>query len=169
MSKKIVQTTWFVLVALLSLLHAELNGTARAESPKIAGVGRRALSKLQSNPVPFRHSNYSVAWYAAKKSKRPMLLFVSMPRCPHCVRMKTTYKQLEVDMLVSESFETVYVDSATNAKLVKQLKVKRYPTTIVIGTNNKVQDVIEGYVDSKTLQHRLKSDLTAMQVSTQKR
>jgi len=110
----------------------------------------------------FRHSTYPAALTAAQKSNRPILVYVSMPNCPYCVKMmKKTYSRSEVENLVSSSFETVYAGRFTHAKLVQSLNVKFYPTTILVGPNNKVLDVIKGYVDSKTFQRRLQTGLAA--------
>ena len=118
----------------------------------------------------FRHSTYPTAWTAAQKSNRPILVYVSMPNCPHCVKMvKNTYDSPEVGNLVASSFETVYAGRFTHAKLVQMLKVKWYPTTILVGSNNKILDVIEGYVDSKTFQRRLQTGLATASTTTQTR
>jgi len=118
----------------------------------------------------FRHSTYPAAWTAAQKSNRPILVYISMPNCPYCVKMmKKTYQRPEVENLVASSFETIYADRFTHAKLVQTLNVKFYPTTIIVGPNNKVLDVIKGYVDSKTFQRRLQTGLAAASSTTQTR
>lgn len=118
----------------------------------------------------FQHTSYPDAWTAAQKSNRPILLYVSMPGCPHCDKMmKETYHLPNVEQMVSESFESVHVSRQTHPTLVKSLKVKWYPTTVLVGTNNKVVDVIEGYVDAKAFQRRLKVGLASADSSTQTR
>ena len=130
-----------------------------------------------STPLPaknnerlFQHTSYPDAWTAAQKSNRPILLYVTMPGCPHCERMmEETYHLPNVEQMVSQSFESVYVSRQTHPRLVKSLKVKWYPTTVLVGTNNKVVDVIEGYVDAKAFQRRLKVGLASADFSTQTR
>ncbi len=118
----------------------------------------------------FRHSTYPEAWTAAQKSNRPILVYISMPNCPYCVKMvEKTYGIPAVENLVSSSFETVYAGRFSHAKLVQMLKVKWYPTTVLVGPNNKVLDVIEGYVDSKTFQRRLQTGLAAAASPTRTR
>ena len=39
--------------------------------------------------------------------------------------------------MVSDSFESVAVDRTRDAKLVEKLKVKWFPTTILVGVNHK--------------------------------
>ena len=118
----------------------------------------------------FRHSTYPAAWTASQQSNRPILVYVSMHNCPHCVKMvERTYELPEVERLVSSSFETIRADRYTHAELVQKLHVKWYPTTILVGPNNKVLDVIEGYVESKAFQRRLQTGLAASTTQTQTR
>ena len=118
----------------------------------------------------FRHTSYPDAWTASQKSNRPILLYVTMPGCPHCDKMmEETYHLPNVKQMVSQSFETVYVSRKTHPALVKSLKVKWYPTTVLVGTNNKVVDVIEGFVDAKVFQRRLKVGIASTDSLTQTR
>jgi hypothetical protein len=104
----------------------------------------------------FKHATYPAAWTAAQESNRPILVYVSMPQCPHCTLMlDKTYEQPEVDELVKRSFETVQAGRYTHPTLISKLHVRWYPTTVLVGPNNKVLDVIEGYVDANTFKRRL--------------
>ena len=123
------------------------------------------LNPAQTPPkVPlFQHATYPTAWTAAQKSNRPILVFVSMPNCPHCVKMvDQTYHLPHVEALVSSSFETIYAGRYTHAKLVEKLHIKWYPTTVLVGPNNKILDVIEGYVDPGRFQQRLQTGLASL-------
>ena len=73
-----------------------------------------------------------------------------------------TYHESPVEKLVTGSFETIEVDRYQDAKLVEKLKIRWYPTTVLVAPNNKVLDVIEGYVDAKIFQHRLQSSLATL-------
>jgi thioredoxin-like negative regulator of GroEL len=118
----------------------------------------------------FEHTSYPAAWTAAQKTNRPILVFATAPSCPHCVRMVgETYRAPQVKELVASSFETVYVDRQEQPALAAKLHIKWYPTTIVVGPDNQVIDVIEGYVDSKTLTQRLRTSMAAHAAGTQKR
>jgi len=93
-----------------------------------------------------------------------------MTGCPHCVKMiDETYHAPKVEEIVSSSFETLHVSRRSHPTLVRKLKIKWYPTTVLVGANNKVLDVIEGYVDAKTFQKRLQIDLASNESSTQTR
>lgn len=111
----------------------------------------------------FQHDTYPGAWRAAQKSNRPILVFVSMPNCHYCVKMKQqVYELSKVKQLVSSSFETVKAGRYTHAKLVEKLHIKWYPTTVLVGPNNKILDVIEGYADANQFQQRLHTGLASL-------
>lgn len=110
----------------------------------------------------FKHASYPAAWTAAQESNRPILVYVSMPQCPHCTMMlDKTYEQPEVDELVRGSFETLQAGRYTHATLISKLHVKWYPTTVLVGPNNKVLDMIEGYVDASTFKRRLQMGIAS--------
>jgi thiol-disulfide isomerase/thioredoxin len=128
------------------------------------------ISPVQKQRPLFPYTSYPDAWTAAQKSNRPILLFVTMPGCPHCEKMmEETYHLPKVEHFISESFESIHVNSNTQPTLVKSLKVKWFPTTVLVGPNNKVVDVIEGYVDAKTFERRLQTGLASADSSTQTR
>ncbi|MBX3434577.1 MAG: thioredoxin family protein [Pirellulales bacterium] len=144
-------------------LVAESESTTNETSA--IGIERRPLRH-----GVFRWTSYPAAWTAAQKTNRPILLYVTSPGCPHCVKMVSeTFQAPHISPLVSESFETVYVDRAVQPELVAKLKVRWFPTTIVVGANNKVIDVLEGYVDPLAFTTRIKTGLAASTTSTQTR
>jgi hypothetical protein len=117
----------------------------------------------------FRYSSYPAAWTSAKRSGRPILIYACSPNCPHCVRMiGETYQSPKIKRLVNDSFETVYVDQAEQPQMTAKLRIRFFPTTIIVGPNNQVIDVIEGYVDSKTLAARLQTSMAAHEAAMRK-
>jgi len=165
MRKTIAQTT-----PLVTLMLVLFQGSLFAENlaaDDVLLVNPAVETQIAESPAKketslFRHATYPAAWTAAQKSNRPILVYVGMPNCPHCVKMvKLTYDTPEVGNLVASSFETVYAGRFTHAKLIQMLDVKWYPTTILVGPNNKVLDVIEGYVEAKAFQRRLQTGLAA--------
>lgn len=110
---------------------------------------------LKDQPL-FKHESYPAAWTASQQSNRPILVYVTMPQCPHCTKMiDGTYACKDVEELVKGSFETLQASRYTHATLVSKLHVRWYPTTVLVGSNNKVLDMIEGYVDANTFKRRL--------------
>ncbi len=152
-------TNWMVALAILC------QGVAFAETAH-HGLSSAKVEKASV----FRHSSYPAALSASQKSNRPILIYVGMPRCPHCVKMlNKTYERSAVGNLVSGSFESVYVGRYTHAKLVERLKVRWYPTTVLVGPNNRVLDMIEGYVDASEFKQRLQTGIAAARTTTQTR
>jgi hypothetical protein len=116
-----------------------------------------AVAEVPFKDMPlFKHETYPAAWTASQQSNRPILVYVTMPQCPHCTKMVDgTYGCKDVEELVKGSFETVQAGRYTHATLISKLHVRWYPTTVLVGSNNKVLDIIEGYVDANTFKRRL--------------
>ena len=83
--------------------------------------------------------------------------------------MAESYRDANMEQMLVDSFETMYVTRNQHPALVKKLKVKWFPTTVIVGRNNKIMDVIEGYVDQPTLRRRLQTSLASTQSSVQTR
>jgi thioredoxin-like negative regulator of GroEL len=152
---------------------ATLAAEAVTAGPKITKA-RSTEGKPEAKPAMrhgvFRYTNYGAAWTSAQKSNRPILVYATAPSCPHCVRMiGESYQSPQIKQFVNDSFETVYVDRVEQPALIAKMNVKWFPTTVVVGPNNQVLDVIEGYVDSKTLAQRLQTSVAANREATQKR
>jgi len=161
------------LSILISLVNTALADEAKPVKVAAALTAPTKATVTVNTPLRhgvFRFTSYPAAWRAAQKTNRPILVFATAPSCPHCVKMiGETYRSPQVSRMVNESFETVYVDRLEQPELAAKLKVRWFPTTIVVGPNNKVIDVIEGYVDSKTLSQRLQTTVAAESSATQKR
>jgi len=141
---------------------AAVNQCEVVASPPLAVPATPADTAAPLRHGVFRFASYPTAWTAAQKTNRPILVFVTSPSCPHCTRMLgETYSQASVSRFVVGSFETVFVDRMEQPALVAKLHVRMYPTTLVVAPNNKVIDVIEGYVDGATLSRRLRTSLAA--------
>jgi len=151
-------TVVIVLVSASGLLAEAAEKLDSAEN--VASLAPEAQPKLRHGV--FRFTSYPAAWMAAQKSNKPILVFATAPSCPHCVRMVgETYRSPHISRFLNDSFETVYVDRAVQPELAAKLKIRWFPTTIVVGPNNQVLDVIEGYVDSKAFSQRLQTTFAA--------
>jgi thioredoxin-like negative regulator of GroEL len=159
-----------IAVRLAGVLAISLSvaGSAQAEEvPRTASLTTAAKPLLRHGV--FRFTSYPQAWTAAQESNRPILVYATAPNCPHCVRMiSETFAASPVKRLATDSFETVYVDRAEQPELAAKLKIRYFPTTIVVAPNHQVRDVIEGYGDATTLNQRLKTSFAAHQSATRK-
>ncbi len=131
-------------------------------------LGAEATTQAPKPRALFQHASYPAAWKAAQESNRPILIFVSMPNCHYCVKMKKQVLRIpHVKQMVAESFETLHADRYANAKLISKLKIKWYPTTVLVSPNNKVLDVIEGYAEVSPFKNRLQTGLASLQKRTE--
>jgi thioredoxin-like negative regulator of GroEL len=141
--------------------------SAAAPAPKLA---KALVPAPRLRHGVFRFTSYPAAWTAAQKTNRPILVFVTSQSCPHCTKMLgETYQRAAVRQFVADSFETVFVDRTEQPELAAKLRVRWYPTTLVVGPDNQVIDMIEGYVDSASFARRLQTSLAAQSAATQTR
>jgi thioredoxin-related protein len=177
MEKSINRTTrWVAFATLLSpaaICWADFPTLPAEETTAVVAnveESTTADASAVNNKTLFKHASYPAAWTAAQETNKPILVYVTMPQCPHCTKMiEQTYEQPEVDEMVKGSFETLQAGRYTDAILVSKLHVRWYPTTVLVGSNNKVLDVIEGYVDAKTFKRRLQLGIASASSSTQTR
>ena len=182
MKKSVYRTTrWLALAALVSPATyccaesptppVEVTST-EAKVIETAIVDQQAdgtVVDVKNAPL-FKHASYPAAWTAAQESNRPILVYVSMPACPHCTKMlEQTYESNGVNEIVKGSFETLQVSRYTHAALISKLHVRWYPSTVLVGSNNKVLDMIEGYVDASTFKQRLQLGIASANSDTQTR
>lgn len=106
----------------------------------------------------FAHANLVAAKAAARRSRRPLLVFVTMPGCFHCGRMKSeTYRDQRLNRAIVGRFESVVVDQTDEPDWVYDQGVTLFPTTLVVGSAGKILVKISGYVSADELISRLDS------------
>jgi hypothetical protein len=170
-----------VVVALASLAgrasceEAKPDAAAEPQAAQVAAANAPATVPIplpaEQAPLRLRHgvfkySSYPAAWTSAQSSNRLILVFATSHNCPHCVRMiNETFQATQVRSFVNDSFETVYVNRSEQPELATKLKLRWFPTTLVVAPNNQVLDVIEGYVDARTFSQRLQTTVAAHQAT----
>lgn len=163
---------WISPAVVLLLLSGVIAGPVCGEDakPRAAEPLASAAPVVRLRHGVFKHSSYPVAWTSAQSTNRPILVFATSSNCPHCTRMiGETYRSPQVSRFLNDSFETVYVSRTEQPELAAKLKIRIFPTTIVVGPDNQVLDVIEGYLDSKTFAQRLQTTVAAHHAATQTR
>ena len=109
------------------------------------------------NSIPWNR-DVKAAWKLALEHQRPLLLFVTTDGCVHCRRMKqTTFKDRGVVNDLRDRFIVVAVKAKQEPELLRRLKIKSVPTTVIILTNGDVIDSISGFQTPKQLRERLLS------------
>jgi protein disulfide-isomerase len=130
---------------------------------------RGAVSLLVASIVLFMSTSVSAeglkwskdmktAWKTAQETEQPLLLFVSSTNCSYCERMKKqTLRDESIVKQVSESFVAVKVDAKEDTELLKKLKIRLLPTTVIVKPNGAVIDSIRGFQTAEQFRKRLLS------------
>lgn len=116
-----------------------------------------ALSTSAAERTPFQwQTNYEQAQRSRIESQKPMVVYLTMDGCPHCHRMlKTSYRNRQVAGQISNDYVATIINASRQEELAKQFGVRIYPTTFLVGPDNRIVDKMEGYVEANELQRRL--------------
>ena len=94
---------------------------------------------------------------------KPMLVFLTMDSCPHCHRMlETTYKDKLIVHEIAMSYVPIVINGTQQRELASRFGVRVYPTTFVVGPDNRILERMEGYVSPREMRRRL-DDVTQLQ------
>lgn len=87
------------------------------------------------------------AWQQASESQRPLLIFVTSDNCPHCHRMdRTTWQDRAVKRWLDDEFVALRVNADHHPGFVRQLRVRAFPTTLLVMPDRKIWGTSKGYV-----------------------
>ncbi len=101
--------------------------------------------------------NLDQAYQSAKKQDRSMVIFIASSRCYYCDQMKEKTLTDPTVKTTLNGFVPVVVQASEYPKLLQKLGVRRYPTTLVVSPEAKIQDVIDGYVKPREFNSRLEA------------
>lgn len=102
------------------------------------------------------HSDLKTAWETASAQERPLLVFLTTDGCAYCQKMKqTTLRDKGVQADLSARFIPVVLNSKDEPDLVKMLKIRVYPSVVVIEPSGDVVESISGYQTAKQLREKL--------------
>ena len=88
----------------------------------------------------------------AAKRNRTILVQVSAPWCPHCIRMKEkTYTHRELTSLINERFVAISVDADQQRDFIKQMGIQSLPTTLIVAPDLQVLKRLEGFQSANQL------------------
>ena len=101
-------------------------------------------------------TDYQLAHKSRLQRQKPMIVYITMDGCLHCNRMlKTSYKNQQVAGKISDGYVATIINGTHQEDLAKQFGVRIYPTTFLVGPDNRIVDKMEGYVAAKELHRRL--------------
>jgi protein disulfide-isomerase len=85
-----------------------------------------------------------------------MLLYISSENCVYCKKMvHDTLADKNVAARIQEEFVPVSVAAEDNRLLVRKLRVRSYPTTIIVSPKSVVLEYISGYISADEMKMRL--------------
>ena len=86
-------------------------------------------------------TNLDTAWDAAVAEQKPLLIFITRDNCKFCTKMKkSTLIDQRVVGYVGTQFVPLIVNSKAEQRLVRDLKITSFPTTVVIATDKDIDD-----------------------------
>lgn len=95
-------------------------------------------------------------WIAATEQQRPLLLFVTKPRCSYCDKLKAeTLSDARVVDRIDANYVAVHVASKDAPKLVQHFQIKAYPTTLVVSPDAQLLTSIRGFLGPEEFLRRL--------------
>ncbi|WDQ14801.1 thioredoxin family protein [Rhodopirellula sp. P2] len=132
----------------LATLFGLFTTTVQAELPIIGKVAS-ALSSANSNrprvkevfspETPQWHDNFESGWAAARRSGRPMLIFITSEHCRFCDAMKqNTLSDAGIQSRLANGFVPIILRPDTNPEILSRIPVTTYPTTLLAIPRGKV-------------------------------
>ena len=101
-------------------------------------------------------TDLDTAWDAAVAEQKPLLIFITRDNCKFCTKMKkSTLIDQRVVGYVGTQFVPLIVNSKAEQRLVRDLKITSFPTTVVIATDKTVVQRIKGHVTARDFEMRL--------------
>lgn len=102
------------------------------------------------------HSNIAQAWQRVRELDQPLLLFITTPNCGYCKLMKQqTFRDKQIVANVNKSFVPAKINGPDFRKLTQYLKIRIYPSTIIIGPDRRIVEQIPGYITAEKMRTRL--------------
>ncbi len=106
---------------------------------------------------PFRPTSLPAAQRAARRQRRPLIVYVGTQNCPFCDKMRRdTLANVRVRTEVVAGFESVSIEQRDEPTWAEQQGLRIYPTTLVFGSDGELIDRMEGYVKPSDFLQRLK-------------
>ncbi|MFG0263778.1 MAG: thioredoxin family protein [Rhodopirellula sp. JB055] len=131
----------------LALLFFTSGSTAQAELPIIGKVasalspahsGRPRVMAVRSE-APQWHDSFEAGWAAARRSGRPMLIFITSKDCRFCDAMKRdTLCDAGIQARLANGFVPIILRPDTNPEILARIPVTTYPTTLLALPRGKV-------------------------------
>ena len=116
----------------------------------------------QETTIKWR-TDYNAARAEAEAKNLPMLIDFITISCLYCDKMdQVTFSDPGVINLTNERFIPVKIDCAINPSLAMYLRVDRFPTIVLCGSDGLILDIRVGYQDAGTMHDILRQTLVKL-------
>ena len=115
---------------------------------------------ISADEVPLLRwqTDYLQAHKIRVERQMPMLVFITMDGCPHCHRMlESTYQDQVIAREIARTYVPIVINGTRQKELASRFGVRVYPTTFIVGSDNRIVDRMEGYVTAEKMQQRLET------------
>jgi len=129
---------------------------------------------ISVTPAAQAEKNRSIDWQSdlaqasrlTKEQRRPLLMFITMDGCHYCSKMKSrAYTDTDVVRELSSNFVPVRVNGPKHPKLIKKLRVRIYPTTVILSPENRVISQISGYAEAHVLRSKMNAATKSLRLA----
>ncbi len=129
--------SWTLLLLLLRLLLAPPAG--------LAGT-------VDATDATAWTSNLEQALQGAAEREQLVLVYLSSDRCKYCTQMvQTTLAEPELRRAIEMTFVPVAINASARPDVVRRLKVRAFPTTVVLDARGRVVKQVVGFQTSAKL------------------
>lgn len=141
--------------------------SATAPAPRAGPITEpRAGLRAEPKTGPNWSADWQAGWKQAVKQEKPLLLFFKTPGCVYCRQMaNTTYRDAELIKRLDASFVSVTPSAEQAAELTRRMRIRLFPTTVVVSPENRVLVRVEGYVPADKLRRELDNALAERRVA----
>ena len=92
----------------------------------------------------------------AAAQQRPLLLYITMDGCTYCTKMvQTTLSHPDVRKLIGSSYVAAAIKNSERPDLMQKLKIRSFPTTLLVSPKGQILNQMNGYVDARRFQRQL--------------
>lgn len=104
------------------------------------------------------HRDIGQAFKVAQAEQKPVILFLSMNGCTYCDKMiQTTLSDLTVRQAIGSSYVPAAIKASERPDIIRQLRVRSFPTTVLVSPSGQVLEQLTGYVAAEKLTSSLRN------------
>jgi thiol:disulfide interchange protein DsbD len=158
-SYKIIFIT-ILLISLLAIVAIALSGIFFHSSDVkgcLAVANESSNDNNISNVSGIKwNEDFQSAIAESKKTNKPMFVYFWTSWCSYCKQLESeTFTNQDVQSKIAENYIPVKIDGDTNPELCSRYNVLGFPTIMIIDSNEKKLDFIEGFYPPSELLNKI--------------